>query len=311
MTLVVLAHSPAFSRVLPGLTPWIFLFHVPAFFFVSGYLLRPGANLLPRLAGRILLPFLLAGIGLALAKVLLRGEEAPAALAGVLWGTGPTLPSSQLWFLPTLFLTLCASAPAARLLLERGAGTAGLLALGAALAGAGWIGLHLPAPPVEALRRPGVGGPTGWPWGLDLLPIAMFFCLAGYAARRFLPRPPPLWLLPAGLAATAAGAVAGVRVDMNLRLMEPLPLALAAGLAGSVALLAAGRLFAGAPARVFEEIGRRSMAILIFHVAFQNAAVSALSQAPAVALLAGALAGVGGPIALSWGYERLAGYGKR
>lgn len=320
MTLVVLGHSLAFALLSPGATAFVFTFHVPAFFFISGYLLRPDRFSPRRTAWRILIPFVAVGLPLALLKSALRGENPVLALAGLAWGTGATLPSSQLWFLPALFLALLLAAALARNWgdpLRPAAAAATLLALLLL----GYLALHAPQPPVEALRRPGVAGPVGWAWSLDLAPLAAFYCLCGHLARRsgILERL-GVWTLAPGLALALACFALGARTDLNLRLSEPFPLAVLAALGGTLAVFMLGRVAAaaGAIAAGLSAIGRHSIMILAFHVTVQNAAVAValrladrlaggLAESPAVlaaATLLGLAAGLGAPLLLSVAFDR-------
>ncbi|AZQ66502.1 hypothetical protein EF888_04720 [Silicimonas algicola] len=275
MILVVLGHNAAFAILAPGVVSLVFTFHVPAFFVISGCLLRPDRFDAWRAARRILVPFLLVGIALALAKSYLRETDASLALLGLLWGTGATLPSSQLWFLPALLLTLLASV----LLLDvvkRWSVPLPLALL--ALLPIAWLALQLPAPPLEVLRRPGEASPLGWPGNLDLVPMACFFTLFGFFAmsKGLLQRLPDWGVLPA-LAVVVLCFALGARTDLNLRVVEAFPLAVAAGIAGSIAVSLAGRWIArhGAwPAAALDVIGRHSMAILAFHVLAQNTAIT-------------------------------------
>ena len=312
MVLVVLGHSPAFAGLSPQSVAWIFTFHVAAFFFISGALIRPERYSAAHSARRILMPFLLVGVLLAAIKCVLRGEDPLLAGLGLIWGTGATLPTSQLWFLPVLFLTLLALVTIARRgLTDRPAVTALTLAVLLVLA---WLALDMPAPDwAELLRRPGVNGPLGWFFSLDLLPLATFFALAGYAAAR------AGWLarLRGWMAWPALGVVTlcflmGARTDMNMRLVQEFPLAITAGLAGCAGVFALGRGIATwpVPSRVMSMIGRHSMMILAFHVLVQNAAIAVVTRVIGdhaaglvTATLIGLAAGVILPMILSVGVD--------
>lgn len=313
MALVVLGHNLAFATISGTAVAFIFSFHVPAFFFISGYLLRPDRLAPGRLARRVLTPFLVVGLLLAAAKSFVRQESFPLALAGLAWATGPTLPSSQLWFLPSLFISLLLAGALARFWdapLRIGV-VAGTLAL---LLPVAYFALHAPPPPVEALRRAGVEGPIGWAWSIDLVPLAAFFSLCGYLARRTgrLDRI-GFGTLALGLSLTVACFALGARTDMNLRLATPFPLAVSAALGGSVAVFALGRLCASGGqilAGALEAIGRHSIMILAFHVIVQNAVVAMVlgfADGPAglaIAAAAGLAAGLAVPLLLSIGLDR-------
>lgn len=131
----------------------IYLFHMPFFFYLSGYVavlsggLEKGARLRQR-ATRLLLPFLGFGIAILLGKLLLAPVAAVdnvpvgfgAGLWALLWDTGRS-PATSVWYLAALFV-FSVALPA----LLRALGITGLLALGLAL-------FVLPVPPVAYLDR--------------------------------------------------------------------------------------------------------------------------------------------------------------
>lgn len=316
MVLVVLGHSPAFAGLSPASVAWIFTFHVAAFFFISGALLRPDRFDVAQVARRILGPFVVVGLLLGAVKCLWRGDDPVTALLGLIWGTGATVPTSQLWFLPALFVAMLLAAVLVRggVRPDRPQIFAVVLV---ALLPLAWLALRLPAPDMAApLRRPGNSGPLGWVWSVDLLPLATFFILAGYGAAQ------ADWLsrLRGWMAWPALGVVTlcflmGARTDMNMRLVQDFPLAILAGLAGCLAVWSVGRSIARAPglSPAMALIGRHSMMILAFHVMAQNAAIAVVTRLvgvqPAglvIATLIGLGAGVILPLILSLGVDLVA-----
>lgn len=321
MMLVVLGHSPAFASLSPQSVAWIFTFHVAAFFFISGTLLRPDRFSAGHSARRILMPFVIVGVLLAAIKCVLRNEDPVLAALGLIWGTGATLPSSQLWFLPVLFLTLLASVVIARRGFRPDRPLIALAVL-ATLLGLASLALRLPAPDLaEPLRRPGVAGPLGWIFGLDLLPLATFFALFGYwaASAGLLLRLRGWMVLPAFAVVTVCFLM-GARTDMNMRLIHDFSLAILAGLSGCLGMWSLGRAATRVSllSRVVSMIGQHSMMILAFHVLVQNAAVSVVTQVAgaqtaglAVATVVGFVAGLVLPLALSIGIDLAAARWRR
>ena len=301
--LVVASHNTVLASRFPELIGGLFLFHVPAFFLISGYLARPGTTT-TTLARKLLLTGGTFAVGLAIVKLLIRGGNPLSTVGGLLWATGATLPSSQLWFLPLLFLTLIALQP----LIQPGNNQAKQLGLLALLAVLSWVAQNLPeAGWAESLRQPGVLGSLGWPWSIDLLPLSLFFCLAGHLiARRMVISEWPLWWLPAGMSLTAVLFVIGTRTDMNLRILDPLPLSLLAGIAGALALLAASRCLVGSLVGTgLAALGVRTMSILLLHVLIQNAVIKAFGGAGTGTGFFGLAAGITGPALLSITWQRL------
>jgi acyltransferase len=94
----------------PFVTAFLWTFHVPAFFFISGFLTRQGddADFFRRLRNRLALPYLYLYVTCVLLNVILRSEHDPKAillmLAGVAYGSSgyPQFANAVLWFLPAL-----------------------------------------------------------------------------------------------------------------------------------------------------------------------------------------------------------------
>ena len=133
----------------------VYLFHMPFFFYLSGYVAvlsgatqaAPGAGL-GRRARRLLLPFLGFGLAILLGKLalgrIITVDNMPAGLAdGLLtlfWETGRS-PATSVWYLLVLFVYL-----AVLPVILRVVGLAGLLALAALL-------FTIPIPPIAYLDR--------------------------------------------------------------------------------------------------------------------------------------------------------------
>ena len=180
IVLVVLGHA----RGIPGgFALLVFSFNVPLFFLVSGWVTtaygraRSDAQAWARVVRGLLLPylgfFLLAYLYWLLTRHI--GEKALRwgalpwwdPLVGALQGNGPGLyVQPALWFLPALALTTLAFRYLARQL-----SPLPLAALAAILAWA-WIAWF---PPL-GLRLP---------WGLDVLPVTLFFFACGAIVGRF------------------------------------------------------------------------------------------------------------------------------
>ena len=257
--LVVVGHNRALSSAAPALIDALFLFHVPLFFLLSGWVQREQAlaAAVVNLARRLLLPFLIAALLVGTAKVITRGGSFGDMLAGVAWATGQTLPWSHLWFLPALFLALSFTQ-----ILRQVPGGAPRWALASLLALAAVFYLPLNTEP------------RGWPWSLDLMPQCLLFVWLGALLhdsprlRRQLGHP----LMLVAVAAVFALALRA-RVDLNLRVYTPpLPATLAA-ISGCVLTLAMARGLANlrVPAALFASMGRHTLAIFLLHVSIQKA----------------------------------------
>jgi acyltransferase len=264
IALVVLGHNRALSMAWPALIAAIFLFHVPLFFLLSGRVSRPEDPLraVPRLARRLLVPFLLAALLVGAIKCVTRGEPVAGTLSGIAWATGETLPWSHLWFLPALFLALLVTHALALIVKSNATGWAVAAVLAA----------------VAAAVLP-MAAPVGWPWSLDLLPLCLLFVWSGQAlrnsavAQRALVHPAVAFVAVAIFTLSLGLA----QVDLNLRVFEPFVLALLAALSGCVLTFALSQwLCRFAPvARPLGLIGRHTLVIFILHVSLQKALLMA------------------------------------
>lgn len=263
IVLVVLGHA----RGIPGWFSLLaFSFHVPLFFLLSGWVgaahgAGKGAGTpLPRLARSLLLPYLGFFLLAYLYWLLTRNIGGKAArwgdlpwwdpLAGALHGSGPGLyVQPALWFLPALFL-----AAASFHYLSMRLKPAWIAVATAVLAWA-WM----TAFPPLGMRLP---------WGLDVLPVALFFVSTGAVLGRSSMATAPA-RLPAGycvllLAAWLPLAWLNGRVDINQLRFGQWP-----ALFLLVALLGAALAFrVGASLRdwrVAQWLGRNSLLILCSH----------------------------------------------
>ena len=176
MVFVVLGHT--FPDAGDPLRAWIYSFHMPLFFLVSGLTWRMPKRTfrasLAHSAKNLLLPYAILNIIVYFMKMLLRitfgmytnrGFFGP--LQAFLLGGGEDLPCIQSWFLPTLFLTQIAF----YLIMQfcgrewkRAAVLSALFVLGLALS-------EIPIGPL--------------PWRIAVVPIALMFYYLGYLWMRW------------------------------------------------------------------------------------------------------------------------------
>jgi len=278
IVLVVLGHNTAVSHAAPRFVDALFLFHVPLFFALSGFVLRPATLTASaaRLARRLLLPFALAALAVGAVKSVTRDMPLTQTLEGIAWGTGQTLPWSHLWFLPALFVALLAAQWLRAWSATRAWRGALLLAL-LIIAALWW--------PPGAWQGSGPAGfapPVGLPWSLDLLPVTLLFTWAGlWMATR--PRAAFLHPLPAALALAVfvAALLLGAGVDLNERIFEPAVLALAAAGAGILLALQLARATLASRALTWlaATLGRHTLTIFLLHVSLQKALLGWLGAA--------------------------------
>lgn len=136
---VVLGHLP----LEPGMRATIYGWHVPLFFFLSGWFYRPGRTVEDevtnrwRTIGRPYVFWLLVIGSVEVSALLIRDEFSPVALARMAWGGALLVsPFSAFWFMSALFF----GAVLYRVLADRLTPEAALLVGILAMACAGWVG---------------------------------------------------------------------------------------------------------------------------------------------------------------------------
>lgn len=251
------------SHVLTGhpVSKWLFTFHVPLFFFLSGYLFRDGKAFSGFFKGKLrhlVLPYFSLGLCVVFAEALLQaGPEPFWSRAGSLF-LGLVVQRRQwsLWFLPALLLTELAGFWVIRLLRRRWCLALAGIALGA-------LGIGYRA----------LGGPV-LPWCLDaVLPMLPFF-LAGYLIKtsgrdwEALAKSPKgvlaFFLLGAGNLAFGAPAILGLLPQLDVFSGSygfPL-LSYPGALCGSLCVVLVAIWW---PARALEYLGKNSMLYFAWH----------------------------------------------
>ena len=264
IVLVVLGHARGIPQ---PYTLLAFSFHVPLFFFLSGWVAtaygkpRGDRETWARLARTLLVPYLCFFLVAYAYWLMTRGLGAKALrwgdrpwwepLAGLLAGNGPGLyVQPALWFLPALFVTAIAFHYLRRWLPMT------VLAAVMAMVAAAWILLF---PPL-GMRLP---------WGLDVLPVSLFFFAAGAAIAA---RGPAL-VASGPIAAIAPMALAAVwlplawingKVDVNhLQFGRWPPLFLLVALLGTAMTMGVGVWIARWPG--VQWLGRNTLLILCTH----------------------------------------------
>lgn len=183
--LVVLGHTSRSA----GLVSWIFSFHMPLFFIISGMLFheRQFLDSFKKKVARLLIPYLFFGIVTfaywALIERRLRGGSGSVtnALTNIFLaraGTSNYPQNTVLWFLPCLFVTEMLFLGIFTFVNQREIRYD--WAVAATLATVSFlsiIAMHSFDLPIDRLRLP---------WALDILPFSMLFYCIGYLLSRFL-----------------------------------------------------------------------------------------------------------------------------
>lgn len=107
--LVVIGHNKFINQNLREVYDWIFLFHMPLFFFITGVTAGHLPNLTEgaRRVLRVAWQYLFFSFTLLPLTLLLRPEPGIENYAlGILYGTGHSIPITPIWFLSSLATTL-------------------------------------------------------------------------------------------------------------------------------------------------------------------------------------------------------------
>lgn len=308
---VVFVHNPLLLRGAGLLQQVVYSFPLPMFFMISGVFFRPGMEagaLLRTRASALLKPYFVMLSALAAVKWLrqwlLPGSEVVVDgryLLGIVYGNGPTIDWTPLWYLPSLFVTSVAGGWVLRRL--AGCSRASLAMVATLLLAFGvWL--------LQQLWPAGICAPgtaqawPGWPWSLDLLPITVAYLLFGYVlgpwVRTFR------FSIAGALLALALCCFLHARfdsvLDLNCRSYGRPWVSTLMALSGSYLVLSVAWLLArfSVLGRLFAYIGGGTIFILLFHAFIAKSAIAALSPLLPTFVAAGAtfVAAALGPLAV-------------
>ena len=266
IVLIVVGHAPGFPA---SLITWIFAFHVPLFFFLSGFVVAPhhlrgpALTRVVHLARALLVPYVfyysISFVYWLVAKRHgLRQDEFSALpwwdpLKGLLHGTGDLMYANvTLWFFPCLFIVAVV-----HLMMRR------RFSAGATLAIYGIVAFAFIESRPPTMAR--------WLWSSDCALVALPFHAAGEWARTWSPRVTARWSRPlvatAGVAAALAvlglSSIAG-RVDLNNLVFGDVPwLYMPVSALGIFGVVAVSSLFA--KSRVAEWLARNTIIVFPLH----------------------------------------------
>lgn len=273
--LVVLGHNALVSRFSLRL---IYSFHMPLFFFLSGFFFNASLSFREFLGKRfhgLLKPyfftvFLIYLFYLSFGKLSL--NTVAVRLLKSFYGAGEYVPWLPLWFLPHLFLVSLFAFFVLRLPIKNK--LVYWLFLFVLLAAGVWMIDWFASFPVawfgKSMRL------YGLPFSADLLLVSGFYFLLGAETRPLLPVKwlENLWLLiSTGVFLAAVSILVPTRLDLASRAYPSFVLNTLEALAGIWFTLALARqmdLRAPALGKAFAYLGRISLIILIFHYPIQG-----------------------------------------
>ena len=273
--LVVLGHN--YVRIsIPGMGKFIFSFHMPFFFLLSGMLFKahyPILVLFKRRFATLIRPYLVSIVILYSVYLFYTETKLITILRRVIrsmYASGNYIEWAQLWFLPHLFI------------LNMFAGALFLLFYGRIkrlwlrtvfLMGLLWVGIAFL--PIYYMKEVSIGGKMilldGLPASMDLLLITTTYFLIGYEFRRRIPERffASIWsLVISGLMLIALNIVFPYRVDLFFRTYDSYIVNTLEGLSGSIFVLSISSRIALKQNRLsefFKYFGEITIILLIFH----------------------------------------------
>lgn len=278
ITLVVMGHND-FALISPFAHKFIYSFHMPLFFFMSGMFFKPDIPFLTfvhQRFNRVLRPFLFMILFIFFASISFSKVgilEAGRRLLKALYATGAYIDWVQLWFLPHLFAASLSAflfvhavrrAPLFRfrwalLILLYAIGVFGISRFFP-------FGLHVPQKNFIVY---------GLPFSLDIVLVSGFFFLLAFELNQtryvsFLKNP---WVsILSGLILVFLVWYFPARMDFNIRQFDSLPINTLEALLGILFVLALSMQMEHVSelSAVFRYIGQASLTILVFQVPIQD-----------------------------------------
>ena len=278
--LVALAHADV-SIFSPYLHQLIYAFHMPLFFFLSGYFFNPDTPfwmLLKKRFNTILKPYFVTILLIYIASISfsnMRFVNAFGRIIKSVYATGYYIDWVQLWFLPSLFVTSLFAFLFYRVVLIhiKNRYIRWLILLGLQALAVIFLDKFYPF----SISLLGKNYELyGLPFSLDLVLLSGFFYILGNEIRHITSERTfsSLWiLLGTGGGLVLLTLLFKQRIDFNTRVFESFPINTAEAILGILFALAVSKqieLRTTRLASVLKYIGQASLFILIFHVPIQE-----------------------------------------
>ena len=271
--LVVLGHCP---QVWSPVKQWIYSFHVPLFFLLSGMVWDRASHeengflnvaFLRKKALRLLVPCFLWGLGYLVARALVSQSFKPESLGWLLYNTESSISKAgsltPLWFLSCMFVTTCLFEGIQRFFCKKRLSKWILFGLSLVFAA---LGLFLPV------------FPLGYPWNVDIAMLGLAMMIWGYLVRETMDRltEKPWLCLLISLAALAVLSftyklnlpnVSNKYVEVSDRIFGKPALFLLCAVGGSLFVLGLSIFVSDFSFmdQLIGRLGRDSLAILVLH----------------------------------------------
>lgn len=306
--LVVMGHND-FAVVSPYAYKVIYSFHMPLFFFLSGYFINPSIgfwNFFKKRFNSLLKPyfftiFLIYFVSVSFGKMGF--QMAITRITKSLYGTGHYIDWVQLWFLPHLFVVSLYAFVFYAVVSKVNSRFARWLIL---LLTLGLASIFLTTFYPFQLSISGKEYTLfGLPFSLDLILLSGFFFILGGEARHVTSERlfgNGLFLLVTGAAVMLLNLFFSQRIDLNTRLYESFLINTVEAIAGILFILALSRqveLRTERLASLFKYFGKISLILLVFHVPIQDfwsQKILAVTGNDPLAIWLGFFMGVLGPV---------------
>ena len=308
IALVVLGHNDL-GALSPFFQQLIYSFHIPLFFFLSGYFINTSIPFLEFFKKRfhaILKPYLFTIFLIYFASVSFEKMGFQTAIGRIfksLYGSINYIDWGQLWFLPHLFLvSLYAFIFITLLNKAKNRWVRWIVLIATLIISVFLLRAFYPFSISIFNRQYEV---YGLPFSLDLVLLSGFFFILGSEFRNVIPeRIFDNWLilLGAALGLIVLNYLFPHRVDIAVRVYESLAVNTAEAILGIFLVLALSRQIearTGTLASLFKYLGSMSLIILIFHVPIQgfwSQKVMTITGNLPLSLFVGFLMGILGPI---------------
>jgi len=278
--LVALAHADV-SIISPYLHQFIYAFHMPLFFFLSGYFFNPNTPfwvLLKKRFHSVLKPYFVTILLIYIASISFTNMRFVTAFGRILkslYATGYYIDWTQLWFLPSLFVTSFFAFLLYRIVLIHinHRYIRWLILLGLQAVAIVFLNIFYPFSLTLFGKEYEL---FGLPFSLDLVLLSGFFYIMGNEIRHATSEKlfANLWVfLGTGGGLILLTSLFKQRIDFNTRVFESFPINTTEAILGILFSLALSKqidLRTKHLASALTYIGQASLFILIFHVPIQE-----------------------------------------
>ncbi|MBN2118230.1 MAG: acyltransferase family protein [Anaerolineales bacterium] len=306
--LVVLGHND-FAALSPFFHQVIYSFHIPLFFFLSGYFINTAQSFRDYSKKRfhsVLKPYLFTIFLIYFASVSFEKmgfQNAMLRIVKALYGSIDYIDWAQLWFLPNLFVVSLYAFIFIRLAgkLQKRWMTWGIL-LATLAVSLPFLHVFYPFPFSIFGKEYEL---YGLPFSLDVMFLSGFFFILGNEVRQVTSEKtfdPVLLLIGAGTGLILLNFLFPSSVDVAKRVYESFFVNTAEAILGILFVLALARQIEQHTRRlaaVFKYLGNISLIILLFHVPIQGFwgdKIMAVTGSLPLSILTGFIMGVSGPV---------------